>query len=119
MPNQFSQREKSFLNNAKPEKNKFWSLLLVLLLAIFAAGIITDAMNGFSIIRNSQNILRGIGGVFILGVLYVLSEGGGQWLGGKDSVSQPLWRRVINLILLLSFVGIVGVIFYFLRDIIT
>ena len=119
MQNQFSQREKSFLNNAKPEKNKFWTLLFVLLLAIFVAGIITDAINGFTIIRSSQNIVGGIGGIFVLGLLYILAESGGQWFGGKDSVSQPLGRRVINLILLLSFVAILCVVFYYVHGVIT
>ena len=43
-------------------------------------------------------------------LLYLLAEGGGEWIGARDKVSHPLWKRVWNLAVLLGFVVVIGVI---------
>ena len=45
----------------------------IVLLAAFI-GLINDALTGFEVLRNSGGIQRGIAGVFLLGLLYMLGD---------------------------------------------
>ena len=119
MQNQLSQEEKAFFNKAKPEKNKIWARLLFCSILILFVGVLADALMGFPILKNSQSLFSGLGGILLLGVLYILGEGAGYWAGSKDDVSQPIGKRIINLFLLLLITGIFCVIFYYVFKLIT
>ena len=41
--------------------------------------------------------------------LYLLGEGAGEWIGARDKVSHPLWKRVWHLALLLGMVVLVAI----------
>ena len=83
----------------------------VLFLLFF--GVLLDAYTGFSVIRKSSSILGGIGTLLMLGVLYLFGEGVGELVSGIDKVGQPLWRRTLNLVVLLSAVALVCGLFYY------
>jgi hypothetical protein len=46
----------------------------------------------------------------VLGGVYLLAEGGGEWISNRDKVSHPLWKRVWHLALLLGFATGVSVL---------
>ena len=76
-------------------------------------GVLVDAFSGFTAIRGAQPIIGSIGMLMLLGSLYFIGEGIVTSVEEIDQVTQPLWRRVINLFLLLSIVGLLMLVFYY------
>ena len=86
---------------------RFVVILIVLLVVI---GLITDVFSGLSLSLTSRSWTTWLLGIIALGVLYLLAEGGGEWIDSRDKVSHPLWKRVWHLTLLLGLVLVVSVI---------
>jgi hypothetical protein len=59
------------------------------------------------------SIYAGLAALMAIAVLYILSEAGSEWIGGKDDVAHPLYKRVFHLFLLLLFGGLILVILWF------
>jgi hypothetical protein len=47
-------------------------------------------------------------GTVALGALWLVGEGGGDWINSRDRVDHPLWKRLWHLALLLTFAVAVG-----------
>jgi hypothetical protein len=47
-------------------------------------------------------------GILSLGALYLAGEGAAEWISGRDAVTDPLWRRLLHLALLLAVVVVFG-----------
>ncbi len=108
---QFTDKEKKFFQQLRLASLKLKHFVAILLLILFA-GLMFDGISGFPILRGSPNILSIIGGLFVLGILYICGEGAGSWLTSKDDVSQPLYRRFINLLILFGFVALFSYVAY-------
>ena len=98
---------------SKRETPSWIKRIIVVVLFLLFLGVLLDAYTGFSLIRQSSSILGGIGTLLILGVLYLFGEGVGELVSGIDKVDQPLWRRTLNLVVLLSAVALVCGVFYY------
>lgn len=44
-------------------------------------------------------------GILVVGVFTLVGEAGFDWLTRRDSATDPLWKRALNLVLLLGFLG--------------
>jgi hypothetical protein len=72
---------------------------------LFAIGLLSDLFLGLPVSRDVKSIFSWIGGILGLGALYLLGEGAGAWIGSKDKVTDPLWRRVMHLMALMALCG--------------
>lgn len=111
MKDSFTDKEKKFFNRLKPERLTIKHIVAFILIILFV-GFIFDGTSGFPIIRGSSNILALIGSLFFLGILYICGEGLGGWLTAKDDVSQPLLKRILNLLMLLGFFALFSFFVY-------
>ena len=96
------------------ERMKKWTLrITTLLLILLFIGFFMDALTGFTVIRHSNSVFNSIGALLILGVLYPLTEAFGEWVTSIDKVEQPLWRRALNLCVLLLAIIVTSGVFYY------
>jgi hypothetical protein len=97
-------------NNRESKIKTVISIIIVLLIL----GLVEDAFNGFAIIRSSRSFGWVIGGLFLLSIINFILEACGEWIGSKDDVKAPLYKRALHLILLLCFYAAIGAICWFL-----
>ena len=69
-----------------------------------------DLFSGVPLLLSSRSWTTWLLGIVALGVLYLLGEGAGGWIGARDKVRHPLWKRVWHLALLLGLVAVVAVV---------
>lgn len=108
---QFKEKEKYFFKQHTPDRINFKHIAAILLFILFT-GLVLDGASGFPILRSYSNIFSIIGGLFVLGIFYVCGESVGIWFTSKDKVSQPLYRRIFNMCILLGFVALFTFIVY-------
>jgi uncharacterized membrane protein YidH (DUF202 family) len=92
-------------------KSKLRTIVL-LVLSILLVGFLCETCMGFPVTNRSTNVLQWLGGVILLGAVYLLGEAGGEWINSKDKLTQPLHRRALNLLLLLTFAAFICFLFY-------
>jgi hypothetical protein len=85
--------------------------IAALVLGVLVFGLLADLSFGFPVLRSSRSWPRAALGTLGLGVLLLVGEAVGGWISGRDKVSDPLWRRVWHLGLLLGFAVVFAVIF--------
>jgi hypothetical protein len=85
---------------------RFVRILIGAPFLIVFVGFVTDACGGLPVLRGARSPWAWLGGVAGLGTLYLLGEGAVGWVGDRDKVSDPFWKRVLHLIALLSVWGI-------------
>jgi hypothetical protein len=73
----------------------------MLLLVLIACGFATDLLFGLPVLFSSRSWTAWVVGTIALGALYLIGEGGGDWIS-RDRVDHPLWRRLWHLGLLLG-----------------
>lgn len=83
--------------------------LVVLLSAV--TGLIWDAFVGFQVLRNSGSILRGIAGVFLLGLLYVLGDFAFEWLDPKYKIRDVIVKVIVIAIIVIILAFLVFCVF--------
>jgi len=66
----------------------------IVLLAAFI-GLINDALTGFEFLKNASGIQRGLAGVFLLGLLYLLGDFAFGWLDSKYKISDVIINGII------------------------
>ena len=81
--------------------------------ALLLFGFLIDLFSGFYVLRHSKSIYAGFAGLLIVSIFYILGEAGSEWIGGKDDVAHPLYKRAFHLFLLLLFAGLVLVAVWF------
>jgi hypothetical protein len=113
MSQYFSKKEEEFFKKHRGQSSKVKVILIGTAFLLFI-GLLIDAFNGFYILRYSKSIFFGIGGLFLLSIFYLLGEAEAGWIGSKDDVSHPLYKRVLHLFLLLLFTGAVITSFWFI-----
>ena len=115
MSQYFSKKEIVFFKRHRGQSSKVKVIIIGTVFLLFI-GLLIDAFNGFYIIRYSKSIFFGIGGLFLFTIFYLLGEVGTGWIGSKDDVSHPLYKRVFHLFLLLLITGAVTTFFWFIFE---
>jgi len=95
---------------------KSTSILRALLLSIiilFAFGFLIDLFSGFYVLTHAKSIYAGLAGLLIVAIFYLIGESGSEWIGGKDDITHPLYKRAFHLLVLLLFAGLVLAIMWF------
>lgn len=82
----------------------------ILVLFLIVLGFMIDVFSGLPISLSSRSWTAWLFGILALGVLYLLGEGGGNWIGARDKITDPLWKRVWHLVVLLGFVVAAGAV---------
>jgi hypothetical protein len=80
---------------------KFGALFVVVL---GVAGLLTDVSFGLPLTRESKSWAGWLFGILGLGALYLAGEGVAEWIHARDTVKDPLRKRVWHLALLLAVV---------------
>lgn len=94
-------KSKSFLRKA---------LITIIVFLIF--GLLIDLFSGFYVLRHSKNIYVGLAGLIILAIFALIGEAGSDWIGSKDDVKHPLYKRAFHLLVLLLFGGFMLVVLW-------
>jgi hypothetical protein len=81
--------------------------LVLFLMFLIVIGSTTDLWLGFPLLLSARSWTTWLLGVLAVAVLYLLGEGGSEWIRQRDKRSHPIWKRAWNLTLLLGFVGII------------
>ena len=92
-------------------------ILKTILIGIFALpllGLLYDAWNGFYVLRNSKSIYGLVIGLMVTALFAFAGEYVLGVLNAKDKVSDPLYKRVFHLLVLVAAVGVVGFIYWFI-----
>jgi hypothetical protein len=77
----------------------------MIVLFLIVIGFVTDLWFGLPLLLSARSWTTWLLGILGLGVLYLLGEGGSEWIKKRDKRGHPLWKRAWNLTLLLGFVG--------------
>ena len=85
-------------------------LLVLFLIFLTVIGFTTDLWLGFPLLFSARSWTTWLLGILALAVLYLLGEGGSEWIKKRDRRSHPVWKRAWTLILLLGFVGSISAI---------
>ena len=85
-------------------------MLILFLIFLIVIGSTTDLWLGFPLLRSARSWTTWLLGILALAVLYLLGEGGSEWIKKRDRRSHPVWKRAWTLILLLGFVGSISAI---------
>lgn len=80
-------------------------MLALFLLFLIVIGSATDLWLGFPLLRSARSWTTWLLGILALAVLYLLGEGGSEWIKKRDKRSHPVWKRAWRLTLLLGFAG--------------
>jgi hypothetical protein len=84
--------------------------MAILVVFLVVLGLMTDLFSGLPLSLTARSWGAWLLGIIALGVLYLLAEGGGEWIYSRDSVSHPLWKRVWHLSLLLGLAVVVSLV---------
>jgi len=76
-------------------------------IALLSLGFLIDFFSGFHILRNTKSIYAGFAVLFLLAVFYLMGEAGADWIGSKDNVAHPLYKRAFYLAILLTYAIII------------
>lgn len=76
-------------------------------IVLIAFGFLIDFFSGFYILTHSKSIYAGLGGFLIVAMFYVIGESGSESIGGKDKVTDPLYKRAFRLLSLLIFAALI------------
>src|SRR5207249_1950323 len=89
---------------------KVVGMLVLFLIFLIVIGSATDLWLGLPLLRAARSWTTWLVGVLALAVLYLLGEGGSEWIKKRDNRSHPVWKRAWNLTLLLGFAGTIAAI---------
>jgi hypothetical protein len=105
------------MKEVKVKTISFIRKLVIALIALLVFGFIIDLFSGFYVLRHSKSIYAGLGGLLIVAIFYVIGEAGSEWIGDKDKVTDPLYKRAFHLLALLLFAGgILAIMWYALKS---
>jgi hypothetical protein len=98
--------------NQKMKKTIKTILIGIIVLPLF--GLMYDAFNGFHVLKISKSVYGIIIGLMITVLWVMIGEFVSDEITAKDKVSDPLYKRVFYLIILLAWLGIVGFLYWFI-----
>jgi len=87
-------------------------LIGVIVLPIF--GLLYDSFSGFYVLRNFKSVYGILAGLMVTVIFTLAGEYVSELINAKDSVSDPLYKRVFCLFILLAAVGALGFLNWFI-----
>jgi TRAP-type C4-dicarboxylate transport system permease small subunit len=81
--------------------------IITLIAVLLIIGLFVDLLMGFPILKGAEGTLWWFAGLIMLAIVYLVGEGGAEWIQSKDNVAHPLHKRAFNLFLLLCFVAFI------------
>lgn len=78
-------------------------LIAIAVIVLLGFGFLIDLLSGFYVLRQAKAIYAGLAGLLIVAIFYLAGEAGSEWIGGKDKVTDPLYKRTLRLLGLLIF----------------
>lgn len=103
--------EKIHMNQTKKQTIK---AILICIIVLPIIGVLYDAYSGFHVLRNSKTIYGIIAGLIVTAALAFAGEYVSEAINAKDKASDPLYKRVFHLLILLASVGVVGFLYWFI-----
>jgi len=88
--------------------------ILIGIIVLLLIGVLYDAYSGFHVLRNSKTIYGIIAGLVVTAVLAFAGEYISEAINAKDKASDPLYKRVFHLLILMASVGVVGFLYWFI-----
>jgi len=88
-------------------------MIVIAVIVLLAFGFLIDLFSGFYVLRHSTSLYAGVAALLFVAIFSLIGESGSEWIGGKDDVAHPLYKRVFHLLVLLLFTGIILVIMWF------
>lgn len=89
-------------------------LIVITVVVLLAVGFLIDLFSGFYVLRQAKSMYAGFAGLLFLGIFYLAGEAGSEWIGGKDKVTDPLYKRTLRLLALLIFGALILAALWFL-----
>lgn len=86
--------------------------ILIGIIVLPLIGLMYDAYSGFHVLRNSKSIYGIITGLMLTVVLAIVGEYISEVINAKDKVSDPLYKRIFHLFVLLVSVCVVGFLYW-------
>ncbi len=99
------------MNQSKKQTIK---TILIALIVLPLFGILYDAYSGFHVLRNSKTIYGIAAGLMVTTILALAGESVSDLINAKDKVSDPLYKRVFHLFILLATMLFVGFMYWFI-----
>jgi len=87
-------------------------LIGIIVLPIF--GLLYDSFNGFYVLRNFKSVYGILAGLMVTVIFTLAGEYVSELINAKDSVSDPLYKRVFHLFVLLAGAGALGALYWFI-----
>jgi hypothetical protein len=75
--------------------------IVIAVIVLLAFGFLIDLFNGFYVLRQAKSIYAGLAGLLIVAIFFLAGGAGSEWIGGKDKVTDPLYKRALRLLALL------------------
>ncbi len=88
--------------------------ILIGIIVLPLIGVLYDAYSGFHVLRNSKTIYGITAGLLVTVILAFAGEYVSELINAKDKVSDPLYKRVFYLFILLATVFILGILYWFI-----
>jgi len=85
-----------------------WRIALGVPIMAVALGLAMDAYSGFAFGSGVRWTGGWVAGLLASGSMYLLAEGAAGWIGSRDKVTNPLWRRVLHLTAMLALTALLG-----------
>jgi hypothetical protein len=91
--------------------------IIIALIVLLVFGFLLDLFSGFYVLAHSKSIYAGLGGLLIVAIFYMIGgEASSEWIGGKDKVTDPLYKRTFHLLTLLLFAaGLLAILWFALK----
>jgi len=87
----------------KVQPKSILRLIAIAVIVLLALGFLIDLFGGFYVLRQAKTIYAGLAGLLIVAIFYLAGDAGSEWIGGKDKVTDPLYKRALRLLALLLF----------------
>jgi hypothetical protein len=87
----------------KVQRRSVLRLIVLAVILLLAFGFVVDLFSGLYILRQAKSVYAGLAGLLIVAIFFLAGEAGSEWIGGKDKVTDPLYKRALRLLGLLFF----------------
>jgi hypothetical protein len=81
-------------------------LLIGVPLFVIGVGFWNDLLSGLALSRTATSLISWGGLMLAGGGVYLAGEAGAELIGRRDQIGDPLWKRLLHLIALLAFIGV-------------
>ncbi len=101
---------------SKVQPTSILRLIAIAVIVLLAFGYLIDLFSGFYVLRQAKSIYAGLAGLLIVSIFYLAGDAGSGWIGSKDKVTDPLYKRALRLLSLLLFGAFILAALWFVLD---